>query len=134
MVVDLAVVDEPDVGQGVEAHWLHAPDVVHNGETVEAQAAVAEVVDVLDSEGVGPTMRDVVDGVALHGDVVIAPKHGPDAAHGWSAEVTVGVGWVDGTSRRIQGSSVAEQQEPPTVGPQEKLWITVRTKEILTKM
>ncbi|PVD30866.1 hypothetical protein C0Q70_10141 [Pomacea canaliculata] len=118
VVVDLAVVDEPDVGQGVEAHWLHAPDVVHDGEAVEAQAAVAEVVDVLDSEGVWPPMRDVVDGVALHGDVVIASKHGPDAAHGWSAQVRGRVGWVEGTSRRIQGSSVAEQQEPPTVGPQ----------------
>lgn len=40
MVVNFPIVDEPDVGVGVESDGLHAPDVIHDWEAVKAQTAV----------------------------------------------------------------------------------------------
>ena len=98
MVVDLAVVDEPDLGVGVEPHGLHAPHVVHDGQAVEAQAAAVEVVDVLDPEGVRASVLDGVHGVALHRHVVAAAEHGPDSAHGGGGDLQ-GQGGVFGWCR-----------------------------------
>ena len=95
MVVDLAVVDEPDARMSVEPHGLHALNVVHNGQAVEAEAAGLEVVDVLDPKGIRPAVADGVNGVALHRHVVVAAEHCPDSAHldgtGWRPLEVIGL-------------------------------------------
>jgi len=69
VVVDLTVVDHPDVRHADNPDRLHAVEVVHNGQAVEAESAVDEVVDVLEAEAVGPAVSDLKTGGHLFVDV-----------------------------------------------------------------
>lgn len=53
MVVDLSVVAEPQERKLLDVQGLHAVQLVHNSQPVEAKTAVGEAVDVLDAEGIG---------------------------------------------------------------------------------
>lgn len=65
-------------------HRLHTAKVVHDGEPVEGQTAVGEMVDVLNTEGVGTSVCNLVDGVTLMGNIPITAEYCPDTAHsGW---------------------------------------------------
>lgn len=59
MVVDLAIVAETQVGKLLDAQRLHAVQLVHDGQTMEAEAAVGEAFDVLHAEGVGSSVGDL---------------------------------------------------------------------------
>jgi len=63
------------------AHGLHAAQIVHNGQAVEPQTAVLEVVDILNAERVWSAMRNLVYRVALVRDVAVRPKQRPDSTH-----------------------------------------------------
>lgn len=52
MVVNLSVVAEPQEGKLLDAQRLHAIQLVHDSQAVEAKAAVGEAIDVLEAEGV----------------------------------------------------------------------------------
>ena len=52
VVVYLPVVGEPQVWEGTDAHGLHPVGVADDGQPVEAEAAVLQVVDVLQTEAV----------------------------------------------------------------------------------
>ena len=58
VVVDLAIVDEAQVGQCFDSHWLHAVEIIENGETVEGEAAVFEVRNRLHTKHVGSSLAD----------------------------------------------------------------------------
>lgn len=81
MVVDLAVVAEPEEGELDDAQRLHAVQLVHDGQPVEAQAAVGEAVDVLDAEGVGAPVGHLHGARQVSRQAVVAAEHGPDATH-----------------------------------------------------
>ena len=57
-VVDLAIVDEVQMRQGFDSHWLHAVEIIENGETVEGEAAVFEVRNRLHAKHVGSSLAD----------------------------------------------------------------------------
>lgn len=65
MVVDLSIVAEPQVRELLDAQRLHAVQLVHDGQTVEAEAAVGEAVDVLHAEGVGSSVSDLHGAAAM---------------------------------------------------------------------
>ena len=65
----------------MDAHRLHAVQVVDDRQPVEAEAAVLEVVDVLDAERVRAAVRDRRAAVALARHVRLAPEYRPYAAH-----------------------------------------------------
>ena len=52
VVVDLAVVNHPNVWHGNDSNRLHAVQVVDDGQTVKAERAVCEMVDVLEAKAV----------------------------------------------------------------------------------
>ena len=73
-VVDLPVVAQPQVGELLDAQGLHAMQLVHDGQPVEAEAAVVETIDVLEAEGVGPPVRDLHGAGALDRQALIAAE------------------------------------------------------------
>ena len=74
VVVDLAVVAQPQEGKLLDAQRLHAVQLVHDGQSVEAEAAVGEAVDVLKAEGVWPPVRYLHGAGALNGQALIAAE------------------------------------------------------------
>lgn len=81
MVVDLAIVAEPQEGKLPDAERLHAVQLVHDGQPMEAEAAVGEATDVLDAKGVGPSVGHLHGVDELARQAVIAAEHGPDTTH-----------------------------------------------------
>ena len=81
VVVDLAVVDHPDVRHGDDADRLHAVQVVHDGQPMEAERAVGEVVDVLEAEAVRSAMLDLKARRHLLVRVRLRAEYSPNAAH-----------------------------------------------------
>lgn len=81
MVVDFAIVAEPQEGELLDAQGLHAIQLVHDGQAVEAEAAVGEAVDVLEAKGVGAPVSDLHGIGALHSQALIAAKQGPNTTH-----------------------------------------------------
>ena len=57
MVVDLAVVAEPQEGELLDPQRLHAVQLVHDSQPVEAEAAVGVAVDILEAERIRPAVR-----------------------------------------------------------------------------
>lgn len=90
MVVNLAVVAQPQRRELVDVQGLHAVQLIQNHQTMEAQAAVGVAVDIFKAEGVRAPVRDLHGVGALSRQALVAAKHGPDAAHlrsvGTSAE------------------------------------------------
>ena len=69
------------MGKWVDSHRLHAVDIVNDRQTMEGKTAVAEMVDVLDPEGIGTTMRYAQGTSTLFDDVLVTPKYCPDSTH-----------------------------------------------------
>jgi hypothetical protein len=59
VVVDLTIVDHPDVGHAHDSDGLHAIEIVNNGQAMEAEGTVLEVVHILESEAVRSAMSDL---------------------------------------------------------------------------
>jgi len=59
VVVDLAVIAQPEVRVAVYAVRLHAEQVVDDGEAVKAERTVLEVVHILDAEAVRAAVPDL---------------------------------------------------------------------------
>ena len=74
VVVDLAVVAEPEVRELLHSQGLHAIQLVHNGQTVETEAAAGETIDVLEAESIRTPMRNLHSIGALNRQTLIAPK------------------------------------------------------------
>lgn len=74
MVVDLAVVAKPKVRELLDAQRLHAVQLVHDCQSMEAEATVGEAVDILKSEGVRPTVSDLHGTAALNRQAFVAAK------------------------------------------------------------
>ena len=81
MVINLSVDHQPDVRMTEQSHWLHPRQVANYSQSVKTKAAVGEMVDGLQSEGVWSTMGDFVSSIALEHYVPIAPKDGPYTTH-----------------------------------------------------
>lgn len=81
VVVDLPVVAQPQKGEPLDPEGLHAVQLVHDGQPVEAEAAVGEAVDVLEAEGVRPPVGDLHGAGALRGQAVVAAEKSPNATH-----------------------------------------------------
>lgn len=81
MVVDLPVVAEPQEGELPDAQRLHAMQLVHDGQPMEAEAAVGEAVDVLNAKGVGASVGHLHGVGEVTRQAAIAAKHGPDTTH-----------------------------------------------------
>lgn len=90
VVVDLPVVAEPQEGELPDAQRLHAVQLVHDGQPMEAEAAVGETVDVLDAEGVGASVRHLHGVGEVTRQAAIAAKHGPDTTHTGAGASTSG--------------------------------------------
>ena len=56
VVVDFAVVNHPNVWHGNDSNRLHAVQVVDDGQTVKAERAVCEMVNVLEAKAVRTAM------------------------------------------------------------------------------
>ena len=91
VVEDLAIVAEPQVGQTMDSHGLHAIQVIHNGQSVEAKAAVVEVVHILNAESVWSAVGNLHASAALLAYTLVTTKDCPDATHGWFSMVFV---WI----------------------------------------
>ena len=59
MVVNLSIVAEPQERKLLDAQGLHAIQLVHDGQPVEAETAVGEAVDVLKTKGIGAPVSDL---------------------------------------------------------------------------
>ena len=81
MIINLSIDQQPDVRMTEQSHWLHPRQVANNSQSVKAKAAVREMVDGLQSEGVWSTMGNFVSSIALEHYVPIAPKDGPNTTH-----------------------------------------------------
>lgn len=81
MVVNLSIVAEPQERKLLDAQRLHAIQLVHNSQPVEAETAVGEAIDVLESKGVRAPVSDLHGTGALNGQALIAAKQSPDTAH-----------------------------------------------------
>lgn len=81
MVVNLSVVAEPQEGKLLDAQWLHAMQLVHDGQPVEAEATVGEAVDILEAESIWTPVSDLHGAHALCRQAVIAAEQSPDTTH-----------------------------------------------------
>ena len=43
VIVDLSIVDQIEMRQSLNPHWLHAVEIIYNGKPVKCKAAVLEV-------------------------------------------------------------------------------------------
>lgn len=74
VVVDLAVVAKPQVGELLDAQRLHTVQLVHDCQSVEAEATVGEAVDILKPESVWPTVSDLHGAAALYRQTFVAAE------------------------------------------------------------
>ena len=81
MVVDLSVVAQPQEREPLDPEGLHAVQLVHDGQAVEAEAAVGEAVDVFEAEGVRAAVGDLHGAGALRGQAVVAAEQSPNPTH-----------------------------------------------------
>lgn len=81
MVVNFSIVAEPQERKLLDTQGLHAVQLVHDGQPVEAEAAVGEAVDVLKAEGIGAPVSNFHGTGALNWQAVIAAKQSPDTTH-----------------------------------------------------
>lgn len=81
VVINLSVVAEPQEGELLDAQGLHAVQLVHDGQPVEAETAVGEAIDVLKAEGVGAPVSDPHGAGALDRQTLITAKQSPDSTH-----------------------------------------------------
>ena len=81
VVVNLAIVAQPEMRQRPNPHGLHPVQVIHDRQTVEPETAVTEMVDVLNAERIGSPVRDVETSSALFRHVFITAEYRPDSAH-----------------------------------------------------
>lgn len=63
------------------SHWLHPLQVIHNSKPVESEAASWKMVDTFNTETIGPSVCDLMDGITLEGNVILATKNCPYATH-----------------------------------------------------
>lgn len=87
VVVDLSVVDKPEVGELLDADGLHAIQLVYNSQAMEAETTVSEAVDVLKAKGVGAPVGDLHSAGALNRQALITAKQGPNTTHPGAGEV-----------------------------------------------
>lgn len=97
VVVDLSVVDKPEVGELLDADGLHAIQLVYNSQAMEAETTVSEAVDVLKAKGVGAPVGDLHSAGALNRQALITAKQGPYTTHPGAGEVRE---WGGGERKR----------------------------------
>ena len=83
IVVDLAIVAEPQVGQTMDSYGLHAIQIIHNGQMMESEAAVFEVIHTLNAESVWSAVCNLHASNALLAHTLITTEDCPDATHSW---------------------------------------------------
>lgn len=88
MVVNLSIVAEPQERKLLDAQWLHAIQLVHDRQSVEAKAAVGEAVDILKTESVRAPVSDLHGTRALYRQALIAAEQSPDTTHVSAVENT----------------------------------------------
>lgn len=81
MVVNLSIVAEPQERKLLDAQGLHAIQLVHNSQAVEAKTAVGESIYVLKAEGVRAPVSDLHGTGALNRQALIAAEQSPDTTH-----------------------------------------------------
>lgn len=91
MVVNLSIVAEPQERKLLDAQWLHAIQLVHYSQAVEAETAVGEAIHILKAKGIGAPVSDLHGIGALSGQALITAKQSPNPTH----FTTVGEGWPD---------------------------------------
>jgi hypothetical protein len=64
-----------------DSHRLHSRQIVNNGQTMEAERTVREMMDGFQSEGVGSPVSDLMSSVTLNGDIVITSEYSPNTTH-----------------------------------------------------
>jgi hypothetical protein len=87
VVVDLPVVDEPQVGELLDADGLHAIQLVYDSQAMEAEATVCEAVDILKTKSVWAPVGDLHSVGALNRHALITAKQGPNTTHPGAEEV-----------------------------------------------
>lgn len=81
MVVNLPIVAEPQERELLDAQGLHAIQLVHNSQPVEAKTAVGEAINILNAKGIGAPVSDLHAAGELNWQTLIAAKHSPDTTH-----------------------------------------------------
>lgn len=81
MVVNLSIVAEPQERKPLDVQGLHAIQLVHNSQMMEAKTAVGEAFNILDAKGIRAPMSNFHDTGALSGQALLTSKHSPDATH-----------------------------------------------------
>ena len=74
MVVNLSIVAEPQEWKLLNAQRLHAIQLVHDSQAVEAKTAVGEAIDILEAEGIRAPVSNLHGTGALNWQALITPK------------------------------------------------------------
>jgi hypothetical protein len=81
VIVNLAVVDHPNVRHAWYANRLHAVQVVHNGQTVKAERAIGKVAHTFEPKAVRTAMRNGEATFHLFVHIDLRTKNTPNTAH-----------------------------------------------------
>lgn len=81
MVVDLTIIDHPDMTHANESNGLHAIQVIHNGQAMKAERTVLKVVHILESEAVWTAMSDLKGRWNLLVDFCVRTEYTPYTTH-----------------------------------------------------
>jgi S-adenosylmethionine/arginine decarboxylase-like enzyme len=81
VIVNLAVVDHPNVRHAWNANRLHAVQIVYNGQTMKAKSAIGKVAHTLEAKAVRTAMRNGKTTFDLFMHIDFRTKNTPDTAH-----------------------------------------------------
>lgn len=81
MVVNLPIVAEPQERELCDAQGLHAMQLVHDSQPVEAKTAIGEAIDIFNTKGIGAPVTNLHGVAELNRQRLIAAKHSPDTTH-----------------------------------------------------
>lgn len=81
MVVDFAVVTEPQIRVLPHSYGLHSKQRINHGQAVKSKAAVGVPIDILKTKGIWPPVRNLHCTQALHGEAVVTAEESPNATH-----------------------------------------------------
>lgn len=66
MIVNLPVVTQPQERKLFDSQWLHAIQLVHNRQAMEAETTVSEAINTLYAKGIRSSVSDLHGTPALH--------------------------------------------------------------------
>ena len=75
MIINLSIIDHPNMRHTTNSNGLYTVQVIHNGQTMKAERTILEMIDILEAEAVRSTMRDFKTGRHLLMNIYVRSEY-----------------------------------------------------------